>query len=96
MPRKDPTCPDCLNKGYLSILGRLSGEERKIVPCTCKHGRRFDKMWRAESPPTKRKARPIRPNAPTNHDIAAQVQPDEDNSGTTRVHAHNLTRRKDR
>jgi len=48
MPRKEPTCSDCLNKGYLSILGRRHEDERKIVPCTCRHGRRFLRMWRVE------------------------------------------------
>ena len=86
MPRKDPTCPDCLNKGYLSILGRRSGDERKIVPCTCKHGRKFDKMWRQESPPTKRKPSPVDSDRPTDHDVAAQVQHDKRHGGAVRVH----------
>ena len=52
MPRKEKRCPDCLDKGYLSLLGR-HGDERKIVPCTCKHGRKFLRMWEKESPPAK-------------------------------------------
>ena len=59
MPRKEKTCPDCLSRGYLSILGRHYGEERKIVPCTCKHGRQFLKLMREESPPTKVKSGPV-------------------------------------
>lgn len=53
MPRKEERCPDCLDKGYLSVLPWRHGDERKIVPCTCRHGRRFARMWRKESPPTK-------------------------------------------
>ncbi len=53
------TCSYCLNKGYLSILGWRHGEDRKIVPCTCKHGREFEKLLRKELPPTKAKARPV-------------------------------------
>ena len=52
-------CSYCLNKGYVSILGWRAGEERKLIPCDCKHGRAFEKMWRKESPPIKAKARPV-------------------------------------
>ena len=86
MPRKDPTCPDCLNKGYLSILGRRYGDERKTVPCECRHGRQFMKMWRQESPPTKRKPSPVDSNRPADDDVAAQVQHDERDGGSLRVH----------
>ena len=62
MPRKEKTCPDCLNKGYLSILGRR-GAPRDITACDCRHGRRFLRVWRAEldkvSPPTKLKPRDV-------------------------------------
>lgn len=58
MPRKEPRCPDCLDAGYLSILGRR-GAPRDIVACTCKHGRKFEKLWRKESPPTKLKPRDV-------------------------------------
>jgi len=86
MPRKEK-CEVCLGKGYTVILGWRHGDPRKTVPCDeCKAGRRFSKMWRKASPPTKRKPSPIRAEPPTDHGITAQVQPDEDNSGTTRVH----------
>jgi len=52
MPRKEERCPDCLDKGYLSLLGRR-GAPRVNIPCECKHGRKFLKMWRKESPPAK-------------------------------------------
>ena len=38
MPRKEERCPDCLDKGYLSVLPWRHGDERKIVPCTCRYG----------------------------------------------------------
>jgi len=53
MPRKVKKCPDCLDKGYLSVLGIRRADPRQLMPCTCRHGRRFDRMWRKESPPTK-------------------------------------------
>ena len=56
MPRKEKKCPDCLDKGYLSVLGRRSGDRREIMPCECRHGRQFMKMWRQESPPAKLKS----------------------------------------
>ena len=59
MPRREKRCCDCLDKGYLSVLAWQRGDERKIVPCDCKHGRKFMKMWRKESPPTKLKPRNV-------------------------------------
>ena len=53
MPRKEKTCADCLNKGYLSVLGRRHGDPRETIPCACKHGRKFLRMWKEKSPPTK-------------------------------------------
>ncbi len=52
MPRKEKTCPDCINKGYLSMLGTV-GVRRQLIPCDCKHGRQFLKLMREESPPAK-------------------------------------------
>ena len=40
------------------MLGTV-GVRRQLIPCTCKHGREFEKMWRKASPPTKTKARPV-------------------------------------
>jgi Zn ribbon nucleic-acid-binding protein len=37
-------CPDCLDKGYLSLLGRRGVDRREIVPCTCKEGRAYQKL----------------------------------------------------
>jgi len=51
-------CSYCINKGYLSMLGTV-GVRRQLIPCDCKHGREFEKMWRKESPPTKAEARPV-------------------------------------
>ena len=51
MPRKEKVCPDCINKGYLSMLGTV-GVRRQLIPCDCKHGRQFEKLMREESPPT--------------------------------------------
>ena len=48
MPREEKKCPDCLNAGYLSVLGRRHGDEREIVACDCRHGRRFLRVWRRE------------------------------------------------
>ena len=58
MPRKEKKCPDCINKGYLSMLGTV-GVRRQLIPCTCKHGRQFLKLMREESPPTKSESCPV-------------------------------------
>ena len=73
MPRKDPRCPDCLDRGYLSIIGRRYGDERKIVPCLCKHGRQFLKLIRENSPPTKAEPSPVDAEASTNNNVAKEV-----------------------
>ena len=52
MPRKEKKCPDCLDKGYLSVLGTV-GVRRRLIPCACKHGREFLKLWWENSPPAK-------------------------------------------
>lgn len=85
MPRKEKKCPDCLNKGYLSLLGRR-GAPREIVPCECKHGRKFLKLWRKESPPTKRKPSPVRPEPPADHDIREDICEGERPNGVLRFH----------
>ena len=63
MPRKEKTCPDCRGHGYLHMLGRRRDEEATLVPCDCRDGRRFLKLWRREldnpSPPTKSESGPV-------------------------------------
>jgi hypothetical protein len=59
MPRKEKVCDHCLNKGYVSILGWRAGDARQILPCTCRSGRRFERMMRKESPPTKAEPGPV-------------------------------------
>jgi len=91
VPRREKRCPDCLDKGYLSLLGRRHGDERKIVACReCRHGRRFLRVWRAElakvSPPTKLKSRPVRPEPPADHDIREDICEGERPDGVLRFH----------
>lgn len=59
VPRKEKTCPDCLNKGYVSLLGWRTGDGRKLIPCDCKHGRQFLRLMRQESPPTESESGPV-------------------------------------
>ena len=90
MPRKLEKCPDCLDAGYLSILGRGHGDERKIVACDCRHGRRFLRVWRSElakvSPPAKRKSSPVHSKAPADDDIREEVEAGKVKDGTLRFH----------
>ena len=72
MPRKEKTCPYCINKGCLSMLGTV-GVRRQLIPCDCKHGRQFEKLMREESPPTKRKPRPVDAEASTDNNVAKEV-----------------------
>ena len=89
MPRKLEKCPDCLDAGYLSILGRR-GAPREIVACDCRHGRRFLRVWRAElakvSPPTKRKPRPVHSKAPADDDIREEVETSKVKDSALRFH----------
>ena len=90
MPRKEKKCPDCLNAGYLSVLAWRHGDERKIVACDCRHGRRFLRVWRAElakvSPPTKRKPRPVHSKAPADDDIREEVETSKVKDSALRFH----------
>jgi len=72
MPRKEKTCPACINKGYLSMLGTV-GVRRQLIPCDCKHGRQFEKLMREESPPTKAEPSPVDAEASTNNNVAKEV-----------------------
>ena len=70
MPRKEERCEVCLGKGHTIILGWRHGDPRKTVPCNeCSAGRRFLKLWRKASPPTKRKPRPVHPEAAADDDV---------------------------
>ena len=72
MPRKEKTCPYCINKGYLSMLGTV-GVRRQLIPCECKHGRQFEKLMREESPPTQTKPSPVDAEASTDNNVAKEV-----------------------
>ncbi len=87
MPRAEKKCEVCLGKGYTVILGWRHGDPRKTVPCDeCRSGRRFSRMWRKASPPTKRKPSPVDSDRPTDDDVAAQGQHDKRHSGSVGVH----------
>ena len=91
MPRKEKRCPDCLDKGYLSLLGRRHGDERKIVACReCRHGRRFLRVWRRElakvSPPSERKPGPVHSKAPADDEIREEVEAGKVKDSTLRFH----------
>jgi hypothetical protein len=91
MPRREKRCPDCLDKGYLSVLPWRHGDERKIVACgECRHGRRFLRVWRRElaktSPPTKRKPSPVHSKTPADEDIREEVETGKRQDGTLRFH----------
>lgn len=59
MPKNLKTCPDCRGYGYLHMLGKRRDEEATLVPCDCRDGRRFLRIWKQEldklSPPPKLK-----------------------------------------
>ena len=60
MLKKLKTCSDCRGHGYLHMLGRRHGDAATLVPCDCRDGRRFLRIWKQEldklSPPTKLKS----------------------------------------
>jgi hypothetical protein len=95
MPRKLETCPDCRGYGYLHQLGWRHGDKDVLVPCDCRDGRRFLRVWRKElaklSPPTEFKSSEVDAEGHANADIREQVEPDKNNSIVTGVHHLNLT-----